>query len=39
MMENLSFYTNYESRKGRQLAQNPYISLSLCGTPSKDKYI
>ena len=22
------FYTNYESRKGRQLAQNPYISLS-----------
>ena len=22
------FFTNYESRKGRQLAQNPYISLS-----------
>lgn len=22
------FYTNYESRKGRQLAQNPHISLS-----------
>lgn len=22
------FYTNYESRKGKQLAQNPYISLS-----------
>lgn len=22
------FYTNYESRKGRQLAQNPFISLS-----------
>ena len=22
------FYTNYESRKGKQLAQNPYVSLS-----------
>ena len=22
------FYTNYESRKGKHLAQNPYISLS-----------
>lgn len=33
------FYTNYESRKGRQLAQNPYISLymylSFEGVPHK----
>lgn len=29
------FYTNYESRKGRQLAQNPYISLFCVARPRK----
>ena len=27
------FYTNYESRKGRQLAKNPHISLSFVWHP------
>lgn len=32
------FFTNYESRKGRQLTTNPYISLSFYGTNWKGKY-
>ena len=32
------FYTNYESRKGRQLAQNPYISLSFVWHELEGKY-
>lgn len=32
------FFTNYESRKGRQLTANPYISLSSYGTNWKGKY-
>lgn len=32
------FFTNYESRKGRQLTVNPYISLSFVWHTLKGKY-